>query len=155
MPRFIALTALLPFAVFGACVRIDYVPYRGAQEWPTGSAFVHDVDGVEVYEGLPTRNYQVVGLIDIYDDAPFFHSDDVKKRVLKLMRERGSDALVWLSERSIMSGSLRMQQTQREPSFLDAGRSTQPEVVITTGNQNSTVSARKVLRGTVLVISWV
>jgi hypothetical protein len=96
------------------CTRVDYLSYQGIQDWPTGSAFVQSVDNVDVYEGLPSKPYTVVGLIDVYDDQPFFLNNDVKKKVLKMASEHDADALVWLSDRAVSSGSLRMRENNRD-----------------------------------------
>jgi hypothetical protein len=70
---------------------------------------------MEVYEGLPDRLYEVVGLIDVYDNKPFFFSDSATKQVLDYAQKNNANALVWLSKRVVMSGSLGMDEANREP----------------------------------------
>lgn len=148
-----ALFSALPLLVVG-CVRVEYLDYRGVQAWPTGSAFVQNVDGVDVYEGLPERPYHVIGLIDVYDDKPFFHSDATKKKVLDMAKERQADAIVWLSDRTVSSGSLKMQPEEREPALLDTGRSSQPEMLITNVSQYQAIQYKKSLRTSLLLVKW-
>lgn len=136
------------------CTRVDYLSYQGIQEWPTGSAFVQSVDNVDVYEGLPNKPYTVVGMIDVYDDQPFFLDSGVKKKVLQMASEHDADALVWLSDRAVSSGSLRMRDNNRDSASLDTGRSSQPEMVVTHANQYVSTSYRKSLRSSLLVIKW-
>lgn len=51
---------LIAIVFIVGCVRVEYLEYRGIQAWPTGSAFVQKVEGVDVYEGLPNRTYEVI-----------------------------------------------------------------------------------------------
>ena len=136
------------------CVRVEYLDYRGVQAWPTGSAFVQDVDGIPVYEGSPERPYDVVGLVDVYDDQPFFHSDSVKKKVLELTKEHAANAIVWLSDRTVSSGSLKMIPEERAAAMLDTGRSSQPELLITNASQYQSIQYKKSLRTSLLLIKW-
>ncbi|MBI5765065.1 MAG: hypothetical protein HZA51_16240 [Planctomycetes bacterium] len=150
--RTLAITCLGLLSL--GCTRVDYLSYCGIQEWPTGSAFVQSVDNTDVYEGLPDKPYTVVGLIDVYDDQPFFLNNDVKKKVLKMASDHKADALVWLSDRAVSSGSLRMRENERAAATLDTGRSSQPEMVVTHANQYVSTSYRKSLRSSLLVIKW-
>jgi len=140
------------------CVTVDYLDYRGVQEWPTGSAFVRTVEGVEVFEGLPNRAYEVLGLIDVYHDQPFHLNDQARDKVMKLAKEKRADALVVLSARQIESGSMVIGQQRQDPAALDTGSSTQPELLIEeiSGNdrQQTRTSYRRVLRSTILAIRW-
>lgn len=147
------IPVVLLFSCMG-CVRVEYLDYRGVQAWPTGSAFVQDVDGTPVYEGLPERPYDVIGLVDVYDDQPFFHSDSVKKKVLELTNEHAADAIVWLSDRTVSSGSLKMNPEDRAPAMLDTGRSSQPELLITNANQYQSIQYKKSLRTSLLLVKW-
>lgn len=155
----VALVSLALVLGCCGCTRVEYLEYRGIQQWPIGSAFVQDVDGVDVFEGLPDKAYTVIGMIDVYDDKPFFLSDDTKKKVLKLAQEHEADALVWLSDRAVTSGSLRMADQSRDPATLDTGRSSQPEVLVTNVNayNNNAYSAtqyKKALRSSLLLVKW-
>lgn len=122
----------------GCGPRVEFMQYRGVQNWPTGSAFVRAVKGMEVYEGLPDRPYEVVGLIDIYDNKPFFFNASATKDVLDYARNNNANALVWLSKRVVTSGSLRMAEADRDPAEIDTGRSTQPLVIRTQGSASGT-----------------
>ena len=104
------------------CVRVEYLDYQGKQAWPTGSAFVSSVDNLKVYEGLPQVPDEVVGLIDVHDEKPF---DDLSARskIMRLVRTKDADALIWLSDRLVASGSLLMGELNRSPVTVDAGRS--------------------------------
>ncbi len=149
-PRFSTLVLLL----LCGCVRVEYLDYRGVQAWPTGSAFVQDVDGMPVYEGLPEKPYDVVGLVDVYDDQPFFHSDSTKKKVLDQARKHHADAIVWLSDRTVSSGSLKMIPEEKVAALLDTGRSSQPEMVVTHVSQYVATTYKKSLRSSLLLVRW-
>lgn len=151
MRVFIPIVVLLSCV---GCVRVEYLDYRGVQAWPTGSAFVQDIDGTPVYEGLPEKPYDVIGLVDVYDDKPFFHSDSVKKDVLEIAKEHSADAIVWLSDRTVSSGSLRMVPEERSAAMLDTGRSSQPEMLITNASQYQSIQYKKSLRTSLLLIRW-
>jgi hypothetical protein len=149
----VLIPAVLLFIGVG-CVRVEYLDYRGVQAWPTGSAFVQDVDGTPVYEGLPERPYDVIGLVDVYDDQPFFHSDSTKKKVLEIAKEHSANAIVWLSDRTVSSGSLKMNPEERAPAMLDTGRSSQPELLITNVSQYQAIQYKKSLRTSLLLVKW-
>lgn len=149
----------LPILVLGlslvGCTRVEYLEYRGVQAWPKGSAFVQDVDGVDIFEGLPNRDYDVIGLVDVYDDKPFFHDGTTKDKVLKIAKEHKADAIVWLSDRTVSSGSLKMgTEHNRDATLLDTGRSSQPEMVITNVSQYTATSYKKSLRSSLLLVRW-
>ncbi|MEK7756671.1 MAG: hypothetical protein AAB385_05615 [Planctomycetota bacterium] len=150
--------AFFALTVIG-CTRVEYLDYRGVQSWPTGSAFVQDVDNVDVYEGLPDREYEVIGLIDVYDDKPFFHDDGTRKKVIKMAKEHKADAIVWLSDRTVSSGSLKMGQESKGAASLDTGRSSQPEMLVTNVSQYAqgaavATSYKKSLRSSLLLVKW-
>jgi hypothetical protein len=143
------------FVLFAAgCVRVDVLPYCGSQEWPTGSAFVRPVDGMDVFEGLPDRPYKVLGLIDIHSSKPFYRSDYTRKKVLELAEEHEADALISLSDRTLSSGFFKVGSQEEGAAVVDSGRSTQPEMIITRVSQYVTTSSKKQLRTTVLMIQW-
>lgn len=139
--------------VFSGCVRVEYLKYRGPQNWPTGGAFIQLVEGIEVYEGLPTRPYEVIGLIDIYDGDPFENSQ-ARDEVMELVDTKDADALLWLSARRVASGGLEMPDYAQAAAQVDAGRSTQPEVVITQVSQYVARQTRRALRSSLLLIKW-
>ena len=150
-----AALLIVLISIFTGCIRVEYLEYRGVQAWPTGSAFVQKVEGVDVYEGLPNRAYEVIGLIDVYDDKPFFLDDSTKSKVLKITKEHTADAVVWLSDRTLSSGSLKMgPQNMTDPASLDTGRSSQPEVVVTNVSQYTATSYKKSLRSSLLLVKW-
>lgn len=137
------------------CVRVEYLEYRGVQAWPTGSAFVQKVEGVDVYEGLPNRAYEVIGMIDVYDDKPFFHDDATRSKVLKIAKEHNADAVVWLSDRTFSSGSLKMgPENSKDAASLDTGRSSQPEMFVTNVSQYTQTSYKKSIRSSLLLVKW-
>lgn len=136
-----------------SCVKVEYREYRGLQDWPTGSSFVGRVEGVEVYEGLPQRPYEVIGLIDVYSSDPFGSSQTTKK-VLDLVDMKDAHAVIWLSNRIVSTGSLYMGNIQKEPASIDTGRSSQPEMLITSIGQYTRTTTKKVLRSTLLLIQW-
>lgn len=144
----LAVTLFLP-----SCVKVEYREYRGLQDWPTGSAFVGRVEGVEVYEGLPQRPYEVVGLIDVYSGDPF-ESDSATKEVLELVDVKDAHALIWLSDRIVASGSLHMGNALKQPASIDTGRSSQPQMLITNVGQYTRTTTKRVLRSTLLLIQW-
>lgn len=148
------LLVLLVLVSGWGCTRVEYLEYQGVQSWPTGSAFVQYVDDVPVYEGLPNKGYEVVGLIDVYDDKPFYHDDATKSKVVKMAKEHEADAIVWLSDRTVNSGSLKMGETKAEAASLDTGRSSQPELVVTNVSQYTATSYKKALRSSLLVVNW-
>ena len=146
----------------GCGPRVEFMQYRGVQNWPVGGAFVRVVDGMDVYEGLPDKPYEVVGLIDIYDNKPFFQNAFATHDVLECAKKNNASALVWLSKRAIMSGSLSMTEAGREPAEIDTGHSTQPLVIRVRSrggsNGDSVRFAEDVWvepqRSTVLAIRW-
>jgi len=150
--RYFGLALTLAVLVPG-CVRVEYCAYRGRQDWPTGSAFVGRVEGIEVFEGLPQRPYEVIGLVDVYADEPFVDHHATKK-VLEYVKNKDADALIWLSDRVVSSGSLRMESETKDPASIDTGRSSQPEMVITNVNQYVQTSRTERLRSTLLLIRW-
>jgi len=157
-----ACLCVLAVVATGCGPRVEFMQYRGVQDWPVGGAFVRVVKGMDVYEGLPDRAYEVVGLIDIYDQKPFFENAIATHDVLDHAKKNNADALVWLSKRAILSGSLRVAATVREPAELDTGHSTQPLVTRVRGaahaNGDSVQYAEDVWvepqRSTLLVIRW-
>ena len=144
----LAVTLFLP-----SCVRVEYREYRGLQDWPTGSAFVGRVEGVEVYEGLPHRSYEVIGLVDVYSGEPFENSQATRE-VLDFVDVKDAHALIWLSDRILASGSLHMGHALKEPASIDSGRSSQPEMLITNVGQYTQTSTKRALRSTLLLIQW-
>ena len=156
MPRVLLSCILSCFVLLSAlsgCVRVEYLGYRGDQSWPTGAAFVKRVQGYEVFEGLPQRPYEVVGLIDVYNEDPFA-SYQSRGRVIKLVRQKGGDAIIWLSDRIVATGAINSVDRIREPTTIDTGRSTQPEVTETKGGISTRRTATKMLRSSLLVIRW-
>jgi len=83
------------------CTPVAYLQYHGAQGWPTGAGFALYVDKVPVYVGLPNKPYDVVGLIDVYDDKPFFSRrfNEVKGSQAGKGQQRGRSHLVKRSNR--------------------------------------------------------
>jgi hypothetical protein len=150
------MTAWLAAMCLGVgCTRVEYLDYRGVQSWPMGSAFVQDVDGVDVYEGLPERPYRVIGLIDVYDDKPFYHDERVRAKVMEITHDRNADAIVWLSDRTVTSGSTSMLQEEGAlAASLDTGRSSQPEMIVTNILQSRSTQYKKTLRSSLLLIKW-
>jgi len=150
--RYIAALMVIGLGSTG-CVRVDYLEYRGSQKWPTGSAFVRTIKGVEVYEGLPQRPYQVIGLLDVFQSDPFAGAA-ARNKIMKIVEDRNVQAIIWLSDRLVSSGSLIMDDDVREAASVDTGRSTQPEIVITRVQQYASRTVRKPLRSTLLLIRW-
>ena len=140
--------------VAAGCVRIEQLPYQGTQEWPTGSAFVRIVEDMKVFEGLPDRPYEVLGLIDIYSSKPFYRDKDMRKRVLEIARDYEADALLSLSDRTVSSGFFKVGSQEADAALVDTGRSSQPEMIVTRVSQYVATSAKKRLRNTVLMIRW-
>ena len=157
----LCLTGALLLAA-GCGPRVEFMQYRGAQDWPTGGAFVRVVSGMDVYEGLPDKPYEVVGLIDIYDNKPFFQNAFATHDVLEHAKKNNANALVWLSKRAIMSGSLRMAEAAHEPAEIDAGHSTQPLVTRVRGSATASGDSVRYAedvwvepqRTTLLAIRW-
>jgi hypothetical protein len=147
------ISALILVLLVG-CTRIEYLEYRGPQAWPTGSAFVQEIEDIEIYEGLPSCNYDVVGLIDVYNEKPFYQDDTICKKVLKLVKEHGGDAILLLSDRTISSGYLKMGQVHKEAASIDTGRSNQPEMIVTNMTNDVATSYKKSLRSSLFVIKW-
>ena len=140
--------------VAAGCVRIEHLPYSGTQEWPTGSAFIRLVEDMKVFEGLPDRPYEVLGLIDIYSSKPFYRDRDVCRRILEIARDYEADALLSLSDRTVSSGFFKVGSQEADASLVDSGRSSQPEMIVTRVSQYTATSAKKSLRSTVLMIQW-
>lgn len=140
--------------LFSGCTRIEYLDYRGNQDWPTGSAFVQTIDGMEVYEGLPNCDYEVVGLIDVYDDKPFYQDSTVKSKVIELAKDHKASAILWLSDRTVSTGHLKMKKQKTDPASVDTGRSSQPEIVVSNVSQSTVTSYKKSLRTSLLLIRW-
>lgn len=151
---FRTMFTLIGLLALVGCTRVEYLEYRGEQAWPTGSAFVQTIDGIEVYEGLPGRAYDIVGLVDVYDDKPFYHDDSTRRKVISMARAHGGDAIIWLSDRTVSSGYLRMGPKRADAAALDTGRSTQPEMIVTNANQNVATSYKKTLRSSLLLAKW-
>jgi len=145
---------VLFFAAGTGCTPVAYLQYQGAQGWPTGSGFVLYVDEVPVYEGLPSKTYEVVGLIDVYDSKPFFLDDSTKAKVLKLLKKNKGDALVWLNDRTVTSGSCSVGAQKAQPVHINSGGSSQPELVAIRGDEHRSESYVQRLRSTLLVIKW-
>lgn len=136
-----------------SCVKVDYLRYIGRQDWPTGSAFIREVEGMDVFEGLPSKPYRVIGLIDVYAGDPFKNAPALKK-VKQHFQDAGADAMIWLSDRVVSSGSLKMGNAFKEAASLDTGRSSQPEILVTSTSEYTRTSARYGLRSTLLLIQW-
>ncbi len=135
---------VLAAAIFlPSCVRVEYREYRGPQDWPTGSSFVGRVEGVEVYEGLPHRPYEVIGLVDVYSSDPF-ESGVAAQRVLDLVDMKDAHALIWLSDRIVASGSLHMGHALKGPASIESGHA---------GRAVGT-SESEPARSTLLLIQW-
>ena len=134
----LTVTLFLP-----SCVRVEYREYRGVQTWPTGSAFVGRIKGVEVYEGLPQRPYEVIGLVDVYSEDPF-ESGPATDKVLDLIDVKDAHALIWLSDRMVTSGSLRMGRSGAKAALIESGRS---------GRSGQTAQSEQP-RSTLLLIQW-
>ena len=154
MRKEVLLFNLVLLVLVCGCTRIEYLEYRGDQEWPTGSAFVQVIDGVEVYEGLPPCSYKVVGLVDVYDEKPFYLDNTVRSKVVKLAEEHKADAIIWLSDRTICTGFLERNKRKTDPTSVDTGRSSQPEVVISDISRSTVTSYKKSLRSSLLLVQW-
>jgi len=154
MKSHIALFGLIGFLSLTGCTRIEYLEYRGTQDWPTGSAFVQNIDGVEVYEGLPPCAYRVVGLVDVYDEKPFYLNSAVRSKVVDLAKEHNADAIIWLSDRTISTGVFKQNKRESDPASLDTGRSSQPEIIISNVSQSTVTSYKKSLRSSLLLVQW-
>ncbi len=154
MTRTAILVGLVTVVWVGGCTRVEYLEYRGVQSWPIGSAFVQNIDGVDVYEGLPNQNYEVIGLVDVYDTKPFYHDDSVRGKVIKIAKEHGAQALLWLSDRTVNSGHFKMGENKVDPASLDTGRSSQPEMIVTNVSQNTATSYKKAMRSSLLLVKW-
>ncbi len=145
---------LLACVLLNGCTRIEYLDYKGSQDWPTGAAFVKTLDGMEVYEGLPPCAYEVVGLIDVYDEKPFYLDNTAKNKVIELAKDHKADAILWLSDRTVSTGYMKMKQQKTEPTSVDTGRSSQPEIIISNVSQSTITSYKKSLRHSLLLIRW-
>ena len=88
--------------------KVEFKPYEGPQSWPTGGAFISDLDGVPLYEGLPHKPYEVIGLLDAYEDEKWFRNSANMAMVKRLVKEHEADALLWLSNRVINVGQTVM-----------------------------------------------
>ena len=151
--RAAALVVVFTAVLTAGCVRVEYREYRGLQDWPTGSAFVGTIEDIEIFEGLPQQPYEVIGLVDVYAEDPFGNKSAVK-RILEYADAKNADALMWLSDRLILSGSGRMGSENRRPAEINTGSSTQPEMVITNVSQYVATSRTRSLRSTILLIRW-
>lgn len=101
---FCAVIAIGIAGILAGCSQIGWRDYRGPQAWATGGAFVSDLDGLPLYEGLPERPYEVIGMIEAYDDGDWFRSSANLSRVKKLAQDHDGDALIWLSGRAVSFG---------------------------------------------------
>ncbi len=153
-------------AMTGCGPQVEFLQYRGPQNWPTGSAFVRVVEGVEVYEGLPDRPYEVLGIIDIWHNQPFFANASATRDVLDYVKKNNGSAVVWLSKRLITSGSLLMEKASCGAAEIDTGHSTQPLIARTRGTSSAYSTDRgtsihyqedawvEPQRSTLLVVRW-
>jgi hypothetical protein len=77
-----------------------------------------------------------------------------RKRVLDITKEHNADAIVWLSDRTVSSGSLKMAKDTVSNASLDTGRSSQPEIIISEVSQSIWTTYRKALRSSLLLVKW-
>jgi hypothetical protein len=152
--RNLAVVSLVSLVAVIGCTRIEYLEYRGDQSWPTGSAFIQTIDGVDVYEGLPPCTYDVIGLIDIYDEKAFYLDSAIRSKVICLAKTHGADAIIWLSDRTISTGFFEQNKHKTDQSSVDTGRSSQPEILISNVNQSTVTSYKKSLRSSLLLVRW-
>ena len=145
---------LVMIVLVTGCVRVEFMEYRGRQDWPTGSAFVRQVEGnedIDLYEGLPSEPYKVIGLVDVYDSDPL--GTGSRGKVVELVRFHNADALLWLSARAVSSGFLLMGETDHPSAIIDAGRSTQPTATISSKDQTASAKVDS-FRSTLLLIRF-
>lgn len=99
----ILLVLLVPIA---GCGSVTWRDYHGVQDWATGSGFSSETkDGLNIYEGLPERPYEVLGIVEAQGPASFFTQPAHRKRMHELIREHGGDAMIVIGREIIKTGS--------------------------------------------------
>ncbi len=112
---------VMSLAAFTGCSQLEWREYRGPQDWATGGAFVSDLDGMPLYEGLPDRPYAVVGMIEAYDDGDWFRSAANVDKIKDLAQTHDGDALLWISGRAVTLGEFRQGVRSSGGEGLSAG----------------------------------
>lgn len=95
------------------CGSVTWRAYHGEQDWATGSGFASETkDGLQIYEGLPDRPYNVLGLVEAQGPANFITRPMHQDRMRKLIREHGGDGMIIIGRELIRTGSSGTYQGQ-------------------------------------------
>jgi hypothetical protein len=88
------------------CGRVTWRDYHGPQDWATGSGFSSKTeDGLSIFEGLPDRPYEVLGIVEAQGPANGFTRPAHQKQMRQLVRDHGGDAMILIGREIIRTGS--------------------------------------------------
>lgn len=106
--------ALFALAIWSTgCGHVTWRDYHGPQDWATGAGLSsHAKDGLIIYEGLPDRPYQVLGIVEAQGPANIFTQPAHRERMHKLIQEHGGDAMIIVGRELVRTGSSATYQGQ-------------------------------------------
>lgn len=97
------LTFVFGLLLFTGCATATFSPYIGQQQnWPTAQGtFARHVRGIDIFEGLPARPYEVVGRLSIVGEPRSLDSQLAWK-----VKACGGDAAIIGSAQTFTAGSV-------------------------------------------------
>lgn len=100
------------FLCGGGCGGVTWRSYHGPQDWATGAGLSSETkDGIFVFEGLPPRSYEVLGIVEAQDPANFLVRPGHRKKMHALIREHGGNGMIIVGREIIRTGSSGSYQT--------------------------------------------
>jgi len=100
-------------ASISGCGNVTWRSYHGSQDWATGSGFSSKAkDGLLIYEGLPDRHYEVLGIAEAQGPANFITQPMHRKKMHEMIRKNGGNAMIIIGREIIRTGSSGSYQGQ-------------------------------------------
>ncbi len=88
------------------CGRVTWRDYQGRQDWAIGSGFCSQTkDGLLIFEGLPGRPYEVLGIVEAEGPANAFTQPAHRKQMRQLIRDHDGNAMIIVGREVIRTGS--------------------------------------------------
>jgi len=106
--------SLFALAIWGTgCGHVTWRDYHGPQDWATGAGLASETkDGLIIYEGLPDRPYELLGIVEAQGPANIFTRPAHRETMHKMIREHGGDAMIIVGRELVRTGSSATYQGQ-------------------------------------------
>ncbi len=95
MSRTCTSLVILSVVCLAGCREVTWRNYHGPQQWATGPGFSSETDDrLPIYEGLPDRPYDVLGIVEATGKASWMTVPSHRDEMHSLIREHGGNGMI-------------------------------------------------------------